>query len=695
MDKNEIVKTIKSAQQGDKEAFEQLFNSYSKGVYFSAYKILGSEQAAQDVTQEVFTAVYLGLKNLKSPSAFSSWIMKIAAFQCGHYLRGSKDMLLPNAELDENSACYINVSDEDLPQQHLENSSSRSIISHIIDTLPSEQKTAVVLFYFNELSVREIAKCLNVTESAVKSRLQYARQKIKQEVLKTESSSKIRLHSFGAAIAAALAGESEILKIQLPLNAASAAAAGTLSGAVGAAAGTAAAAAAKMVAAGIAVKAAGVLTAAVVCCAAGTAAAVPVVKELTSQVTLSEIKLSSMELQPNEKADACFELNVLVNGKAYTLAYTGNSFTPSDQWNSETQKKLSSISFSLNADGGCAAVQGLSVQGVKNGSAELIIRADFNKQAVTGKAAVNITTPVTEIKIAPKIELVAGNKAGLNAKILPETASDKSVIYESLNPEIAVVNENGEVTAIKAGKAKIKAACKEISAISEIIVSPRPESIELAAPKTSLIKGETVDISAAIKPEGCAGNIIFKSDNEAVIAVDQSGKATAVSKGSAVVTASVEGFEVSQTIAFNVKEKQAAVSVPSAGGTPAAPPSGGAATGGGTLEAGHYHGNGTDWGRCPVCGQVYNQNNLPSNEGEHVHSWVYVKSVDPDCNAWGVDIMQCQCGLLAFPIKYPPVAHNFSDWEQKTAPTATEAGLSVRYCRNCLYEETQSIAPTG
>lgn len=145
--------------------------------------MLRSEQDALDITQEVLITMLTSLDKLQNDGAFYSWIGGITANMCRNALnRGphKKEVQVVDDE-DGNSLfdTFEDIDEQKAPEKALDNDETRRMIMDLIDALPDAQRECVLLYYYEEMSVKDIAATLNVSENTVKSRLNYARKAIK------------------------------------------------------------------------------------------------------------------------------------------------------------------------------------------------------------------------------------------------------------------------------------------------------------------------------------------------------------------------------------------------------------------------------------------------------------------------------------------------------------------------------------
>lgn len=189
----ELVELVKRAQTGDAEAQGELYEKTYKRVYYLALRLTKNPEDAQDAAQDAFMAAFQALSNLREPNAFEGWLFQITANKCRNRVARAHI----DEELPEGFEEHEPDPQEDLiPEDALQSAEKRRLILEIIDELPETQRECVMLFYYSEMSVKQIAETLECSEGTVKSRLNYARQKIKDGILSTEERDNIRLHTF-------------------------------------------------------------------------------------------------------------------------------------------------------------------------------------------------------------------------------------------------------------------------------------------------------------------------------------------------------------------------------------------------------------------------------------------------------------------------------------------------------------------
>ena len=192
------------------------------------------------------------------------------------------------------------------------------------------------------------------------------------------------------------------------------------------------------------------------------------------------------------------------------------------------------------------------IRGVSVGEA-IITAATTDGSNLTASCSVIVTPIVAEsISIKPNNhDMIVGQTFEISVEILPLDTTDKSVLWESSNPEVVEVDENGTIIALNAGSSIITATSNsnpELHAECNINVSSvLVESITLDCSEKRLYVGDTFEIHADVYPYNAADkSLSWISDNPEVASVDENGKVTAVSVGEAIISAkSVDGSDVS------------------------------------------------------------------------------------------------------------------------------------------------------
>lgn len=192
MEKEKIRRLVLQAGQGDRAAFGELYEETGRSVYFNCLKLIGNAQKAEDITQDTFMKALEKLDSLKEPENFSAWVNRIAINNCKMYFRKN-----PRTAEEESEKIIDDTPDSELiPDDYADSEEKRRIIMNIIDTaLTDEQRQTIILYYFDMMSVAEIAEIMECSVGSVTSRLSAARKKIREAVLIYEKKNNDRLHA--------------------------------------------------------------------------------------------------------------------------------------------------------------------------------------------------------------------------------------------------------------------------------------------------------------------------------------------------------------------------------------------------------------------------------------------------------------------------------------------------------------------
>jgi RNA polymerase sigma-70 factor (ECF subfamily) len=167
---------VRRMQAGDESAFDELFALYQKQAVRTAALITGDAALAEDVAQETFVLCLLHINNLREPSRFRPWFFRT--------LTRSAWKVMQNKLLAIDLRNLPEIAEETEPYPS-EKAAAYEKLYRALDGLGRKQRTTVILYYFNDLSIKEIAEATGTLESTVKTRLFAARRRLKQ-VLEAE-----------------------------------------------------------------------------------------------------------------------------------------------------------------------------------------------------------------------------------------------------------------------------------------------------------------------------------------------------------------------------------------------------------------------------------------------------------------------------------------------------------------------------
>jgi len=174
---------VARSRSGDADSFNQLISRWERPIYALAYRVIGREEDARDVTQETFLRAFRGLSAFKGQAKFSSWLYRIALNLCRDWIRRKKRS--PMAILPEDVDLEDLASDAG-PTETVEDLVSRRELSELVEAamarLPEEQRTAIILKEYHGMTFQEIADLQGCPLSTVKTRLYQGLSVLRREL---------------------------------------------------------------------------------------------------------------------------------------------------------------------------------------------------------------------------------------------------------------------------------------------------------------------------------------------------------------------------------------------------------------------------------------------------------------------------------------------------------------------------------
>lgn len=184
VDNNNLIQAVIDLQAGKEGAFDVVYRQSLKAAYSFASVMLKNAEDIEDVLQTSYMYVAQNIKALKSPESFLSWLHVIVRHECQKQISKKTKaadlfLLLANEENKEPALSYDEIS-----SQILEQGAVRDAVKGIIDSLSPEKRICIVLHYYEQLTLPEIAQELGIPEGTVKSRLHSARNEIEKKINK-------------------------------------------------------------------------------------------------------------------------------------------------------------------------------------------------------------------------------------------------------------------------------------------------------------------------------------------------------------------------------------------------------------------------------------------------------------------------------------------------------------------------------
>lgn len=180
------LELIEAVQNQDMQAFRTLFSLYKQKVYGTAYLILKDYQLAEDIVQETFLQVFLKLSKLKDPLYFEKWLYKITVNLCLDSVRKIKRRPVSSLEEYMEIQTDFSLRSIDTPENEAIYRDLQKRILKCIYSLSEKYSSVLVLYYYNNFTLKEIAQITNSSETSVKTRLFRARKNLEKELNKEE-----------------------------------------------------------------------------------------------------------------------------------------------------------------------------------------------------------------------------------------------------------------------------------------------------------------------------------------------------------------------------------------------------------------------------------------------------------------------------------------------------------------------------
>jgi RNA polymerase sigma-70 factor (ECF subfamily) len=157
------------AQQGDREAFEEIVRRYDKRIHAFARSLVGNPDLAEEVLQDTFVRAWRSLASFDSRRRLAPWLLKITANCCRDRWQESTHQSLEEAEAEPEAQTLS-------PLEYSVERERQEAVAEAINSLPATLRQTLFLFYLNDLTYAEVAEILEVTPKAVGKRLHRARQ---------------------------------------------------------------------------------------------------------------------------------------------------------------------------------------------------------------------------------------------------------------------------------------------------------------------------------------------------------------------------------------------------------------------------------------------------------------------------------------------------------------------------------------
>ena len=198
----QLFQSVSSLIAGDMNSYYTMYDLSVKYIYKIIYDIVKDYHTTEDLVQETYITIYNKINTLQDSRKFYPWAGRIATNHTLRYIQSNKRELLVFDGEDGEGDFIFDLASQDneefIPESILMDMEKQRLIAEIIDGLSVEQKLAVQYFYYEEMSVNEIAGLMGCSAGTVKSRLNYARKAIKNAVVELDINENTRLYSLNA-----------------------------------------------------------------------------------------------------------------------------------------------------------------------------------------------------------------------------------------------------------------------------------------------------------------------------------------------------------------------------------------------------------------------------------------------------------------------------------------------------------------
>ena len=199
MEKEELIQFVQQAQNGDSKAMSLLYTEYKDTAYTIAMRETKSRPLSDDIVQETFIEVIQKIGDLQTPEAFPAWLKAIAYHQCTRYYKKKENVHESLVSENEDGVSIFDTQEEKnayfIPDEALEQKEFKEAILTMINDLPDVQRSALYMFYFDELPLKVIAQTQGVSINTANTRLNRGRKAMKGSIEQYEKKHGIRLRS--------------------------------------------------------------------------------------------------------------------------------------------------------------------------------------------------------------------------------------------------------------------------------------------------------------------------------------------------------------------------------------------------------------------------------------------------------------------------------------------------------------------
>jgi RNA polymerase sigma-70 factor, ECF subfamily len=160
------------------ELIDEIMNTYGQEILQLAFSYVKNKELAEDLTQEIFVKCYRSLHTFGGKAKFRTWLWRIAANHCRDYL---KSWYNKNVITTDYQPIYDSVPSESVEETVLQEEQDDQLAAAVME-LPVDYREVIYLFYFEEMTIKEISSVIEVNENTIKTRLKRAKQLLKERL---------------------------------------------------------------------------------------------------------------------------------------------------------------------------------------------------------------------------------------------------------------------------------------------------------------------------------------------------------------------------------------------------------------------------------------------------------------------------------------------------------------------------------
>lgn len=182
--KTDTDNLVQDFLDGDAQAFNRLVLLYQTKIYNLALNYVKSPEEAKDLAQDIFVTVYRSLPKLREKEKFTSWLYQIAINHCrNRYKKLSRRGYFSNVSLDDEES-YLQLPGDEGPEKSLQRQNTINLVRSTIDSMADAEREIILLRDVQELAYEEISTILDIPLGTVKSKLNRARNALKDRLKK-------------------------------------------------------------------------------------------------------------------------------------------------------------------------------------------------------------------------------------------------------------------------------------------------------------------------------------------------------------------------------------------------------------------------------------------------------------------------------------------------------------------------------